>query len=174
MSLTGEALLKELERKANDECEVINPTLEPFHIDWDGYTWAVPDVNTDRGYGKGRLRVPRYIAMYYIKHMTDKLINLEWEQAVKKDKKAFEARGEWFGQKEIQIAPRTNDEKLRAKHFKSLWGGVKRKFGQDERPDTGSRVQRDTRPITERLMEEADIDTEDFLAQVEEQDNAKE
>lgn len=171
MSQTGEALLREMERKANDECLVINPTSEDFFINWDGYRFTVPNTNTDKGYGKGKLVVPRYIAKYYIKHMTDKLINQEYDAHIDKYKKEYAKKDEYFGAREEQIGLRTNDKKLREKHFKTLWGGVVRKFGVDEIPETQRPAPVDRRSITDQLMDQMDGPADDFLAQIEEQDD---
>lgn len=159
--LKGENLLREMERLSNDECMIYNPTKDDYVVNWDGRTFVVPGAEKNRGYGKGALVVPRYIAKYYLKHMTDKLINEEYERKIKTEKAAFEKRGEWFGQKEIQIAPRTNDEQLRIKYMKMLWGGVVREFGKDEVPNPDKAVGRaDTRPMTDRLLDEVEASGE--------------
>lgn len=175
-NLKGEQLLRELERRANDEIEVINPTLEDFVVDWEGQYFVIPNTNRDGGYGKGKRVVPRYIAEYYFKHMTDKLINLENDAKLAKEKEAFAKRGEYFGVKEQQIALKTNDKELRRKHLKTLYGGVKREFGRDEIPEAMVKPQqRDSRSLDQQLLDELEPtkqaesqQPDDFISQIEE------
>lgn len=159
--LKGEALLREMERKSNDECMIYNVLPDDFVVNWDGRTFVVPGNDNDKGYGKGTLIVPRYIALHYLKHMTDNMINRDWEARVKKDKAEYEKKGEWFGQKELQIAPRTNNQELREKYMKMLWGGVVREFGKDEVPSQSTPMRAsDSRTVTERLLDSVEASEE--------------
>ena len=130
-NLVGEELKREMVRRSNDEFEAYNPTNEDFKMTYDGRIWIFPKYNRDAGFGKGVNRVPRYIVLRYMDKMSVHLINKEYDVVIAKAKKSHPA-GEWFGQKEIQIAPKTNDETLRRKHIKTFKIKLVRKFGMDE------------------------------------------
>lgn len=143
----SEVVLKEMQRRANDEIRVLNPTGEDYPVKWSGYTWVVP--------ANGKQVLPRYIAMNYIKHMTDKLITEESEKMLAKEKEKYKG-DTWAYNKEVDMrrALKTNNPVLRKKYLKQLWGGVVKEYGLDQPIPEDTHKPADTRPLDEQLIAE--------------------
>lgn len=147
-------------RVSMDDVMVFNPTPSDFVVDWDGYKTIIPAQDKDLGWGKGMREVKRYIALYYCRHMKDKLIN---EMG---DKEAMEllAKREKEGKdpitdkhvESLQIwakVPKTNDPKAMANIYPTLFLGVVREFGL-EFSEEERQASMDTRTTEEKVMEE--------------------
>lgn len=154
-------VLKELQRKANDEIMVHNFKEESYFVKWGGNYFEVPGRDKDMGYGKGNMVLVRYLAMKYCREMTDKLILEESAKIVAKAKEKY--TGNFFPAEEERIALRTDNKDLRKRYLKVLWLGLHRKFGLDELPEqvVGLEPKRkDTRSLDEQLIEEMQTEAE--------------
>lgn len=152
----SEVIKREMERRANDEILIYNPTHEPYQIKFGGYTHTVPEAKHDTGYGQGLLVVPRYLAMNYCKHMIDQLILHESALIIADARRRY--KGSFFPEEEERLALRTNNPKLRKKYLTQIWKGVKRKFGLDEVPEDLGNKPPDKRPMDEQLIESLNLD----------------
>lgn len=153
--LRGEELKREMVRRSNDEFEVYNPTSEDFRVTYDSRIWIFPKHSKDIGFGRGINRVPRYIVLRYMDKMSVHQINKEYTKVIAAAKKKHPS-GEWFGQKEIQIAPKTNDPVLRKKHIETFKIKLVRKFGLDEQTLSNERASKPKAdvPMMELLLDE--------------------
>lgn len=144
-STEDEAFHQELERVSLDWCMVYNPTDEDFYIEWNnaqGRPWRylVPNKNKDIGWGKGKLEVQRYLAIWYCEHMKDKIVN---DKGLKEAEKVLAARRE-KGQPDLtkfeeqtQVwgkTPRTTSEQELSTLYPILFLGISREFGMDYAP----------------------------------------
>lgn len=140
-----EALHREMERISLDWVMIQNPTEDDFYIEWaakDGRPWKylVPNKNKDIGWGSGKLEVQRYLAVWYCKHMKDKIINDQGIAEAEKilTKRQSEGKPEltkYEEQKAIwEKNPRTTSDKEMAKLYPILFLGVSREFGMDYAP----------------------------------------
>ncbi len=154
------ATLREMSRKANDRIRLANPTEQDFIVRWDGMSFTIPNRNKDVGQGKGQLVVARYIAMNYIKHMTDKMLGENLLKAItEENRKRTDS-----GMKEIAIDDkerfqyesryRTDNPDSRKAIIKLLWLGVDEEYGMDM-PEEVERT-RDPRNTDEQILEELD------------------
>lgn len=137
-----EALFREMERVSLDWCMIYNPTDKDFFIEWaarDGRPWKylVPGKNKDIGWGKGKLEVQRYLAIWYCKHMTDQIINDKGQKEAEKILADRREKGsveltKFEEQKAIwDKTPRTNSNKELGSLYPILFLGISREFGQD-------------------------------------------
>ena len=162
-STEDETLHREMERISLDWVMIQNPTDEDFYIEWaakDGRPWKylVPNKNKDIGWGKGKLEVQRYLAIWYCKHMKDKILN---ERGLVEGEKLLALRRE-KGQPELtkyeeqktiwDKSPRTNSEKELAALYPILFLGITREFGMDYSP-TDSPINIDQRTLEEKTLE---------------------
>ena len=140
---------RELERSSQDQIKVYNTTEKEWVEYWTGYGFRVP--------ANGDAVMPRYVAKKYVKNMTDHLITKESEDKVEAENK----RRTHSGQKLMDAQERelfdlkTNDEALRRKYIKQLWGGVDKEFGADT-PATEAGKRPDPRPLDEQLIDEVE------------------
>jgi len=141
---------RELQRRANDEIKIYNPTDADYPIRYNGYVWTVKAMQD--------LIVPRYIAMHYLKHMTDALILKESAELVEREKKKY--RGNFWHGEEERIALRTNNPELRKKYIKVLWKGIVRKFGMDEISAEAEAKEDSSIPQDEQILEELETQAE--------------
>lgn len=161
-SASARAIKREMARRANDEIRIQNPTDKSFFVQWDGYKWEVPAKGKDVGFGEGMRVVPRYIAMHYIKHMTDKLITEESHKILEKAKKNY--KGNHWPDEEERLAIRTNDEDQRRKWFSQLYVKLERRYGGDVEPAGDEAFKpRDQRSMEQILMEEAEAQLNDVV-----------
>jgi hypothetical protein len=134
-----------MERVSLDWCMISNPTDEDFYIEWaakDGRPWKylVPAKNKDIGWGKGKLEVQRYLAIWYCKHMKDKIVNDKGqkqadEMLLKRDSEGKPQLTKFEEQKAIwDKTPRTTSNKELAALYPILFLGVTREFGMDYAP----------------------------------------
>lgn len=140
-----EALHREMERISLDWCMIYNPTNDDFYIEWsakDGRPWKylVPNQKKDIGWGIGKLEVQRYLAIWYCKHMKDKIVNdkgvkqAEKMLATRRDKgqpdlTKFEEQNAIWGK-----TPRTTSNEELSTLYPILFLGVSREFGMDYAP----------------------------------------
>src|ERR1035437_7596548 len=128
-----EALHREMERVSLDWVMIYNPTDEDFYIEWaakDGRPWKylVSNKKKDIGWGLGKLEVQRYLAIWYCKHMKDKIVNDKGDKLAEELTK-FEEQAKIWGK-----TPRTTSEKELASLYPILFLGITREFGMDYAP----------------------------------------
>jgi hypothetical protein len=161
-STEEEALHLEMERISLDWCMIQNPTDEDFYIEWyntKGTPWRylVPAQHKDIGYGEGKREVQRYLAVWYCKHMAEKIINEKgqkmWEQMMKeRQEKGQESLNEFQQQKAIwEKVPKTNSDQELANLYPNLFLGVTREFGTEYQPDQPYLAQ--DKSVQESVME---------------------
>lgn len=152
----AEAVKKELARKANDTIRVRNITDEAFMAQWDGYQFNVPSGKEDIGHGKGEQLLPRYIALNYVKHMTDKILTQTADEHVAKINAKRKTRGQPSlnpQEREVEETPfRTDNAEKREPIIRQLWVGVEKEFGLEAVPERPTKTT-DRRPIEERVIE---------------------
>jgi hypothetical protein len=161
-STEEEALHLEMERISLDWVMIQNPTDEDFYIEWynvKGTPWKylVPAKGKDIGYGEGKREVQRYLAVWYCKHMAEKIINEKgqkmWEKMMQeRQEKGQPSLNEFEQQKAIwEKTPRTNSDQELANLYPNLFLGVTREFGMDYQPDQPYQVQ--DKSVQEAVME---------------------
>jgi len=144
-STEDETLHREMERVSLDWVMINNPTDEDFYIEWaakDGRPWKylVPNKNKDIGWGTGKLETQRYLAIWYCKHMKDKIVNdkgrVEGEKMlqVRRDKgqpdlTKYEEQAAIWGK-----TPRSTSETELKQLYPILFLGITREFGIDYAP----------------------------------------
>lgn len=144
-STEDEATHREMERVSLDWCMIYNPTQDDFYIEWaaqDGKPWKylVPNSKKDIGWGTGKLEVQRYLAIWYCKHMKDKIINDRGQKEAEKLLSIRREKGQpdltkFEEQKAIwDKTPRTSSNKELAALYPILFLGVSREFGIDYAP----------------------------------------
>ena len=140
---------RELERSSQDQIKVYNPTDKEWIEYWTGYGFRVP--------ANGDGVMPRYVAKKYVKNMTDHLITKESEDKVDAENKRRTSSGQKLmdAQERELFDLKTNDESLRRKYIKQLWGGVDKEFGGDT-PTTEATKRPDPRPLDEQLIDEVE------------------
>ena len=175
--LEKELLLKKMKAESNDEIKMLNPYKEDYSIKYDNRYWVVPAaVMTEKGKKPGELVGPRYIAMHYFKHKIDQLITLESKRKMKPFFEKYKEKGDMEGyyKFEERTALRTDDEGLRAKYLKVLYGGVIRKFGLDEDPAEESQLKpKDSRHKDYAILEELEVEKNKFISQIKENEPKK-
>ena len=140
---------KELERKSQDSIRVANPLEEDWIEYWaGGYGFKIP--------ARGDITLPRYVAVKYVKNMTDHLINLENEDKVKEENSKRKHTGQSFlNAQDREISDlRSDNIDTRKKFLPLLWKGVEKEFGMDLPAATEKPIAKDTRPIDEQLIEQ--------------------
>lgn len=149
-STEDEALHREMERISLDWVMIQNPTDEDFYIDWLPWHHLVPNRNKDIGWGKGKLETQRYLAVWYCKHMKDKIINdkgqKEYERMIaERAEKGQAALTKYEEQKAIwEKVPQTNSNTEMAAIYPLLFLGVTREFGMDYQPLEGYTIDQKT------------------------------
>jgi hypothetical protein len=145
-----EALHREMERVSLDWVMIQNPTDEDFYIDWLPWHYLVPNKNKDIGWGNGKLETQRYLAVWYCKHMKDKMINdmgqKEYDKMIQeRADKGQAALTKFEEQKAIwEKLPQSNNDKELAKIYPMLFLGVTREFGMDYQPQQVAMVNQKT------------------------------
>lgn len=151
----------EMYRKTQDTLLVYNPTSEDFKVYNDrrmsNESWTVPAKGKDVGFGKGKLNVPRFVAMRYINKMGEKLIIKKSEEEWAKKKLQFR-QDEW-GEKEERMALRANDKKEWARITPILFLGVVKRYQGDnfEENMEDQKPRKQTFSRAEEAMESLDI-----------------
>jgi hypothetical protein len=140
---TGEernnSILREMERTSLDLIRIYNPTSEDFVIIWDGFKHVVPHKGKDVGYGLGMRVVQRYLAEWYKKHMTDKMINEMQDAKLGELKEKYEKAGVEDGVLKAHLdvernrGLRTDNEPEVARIANIIWLGIEERFGLDDR-----------------------------------------
>ena len=148
---------KELERRSNDSILVHNPTSKDYYDKYGGNYWLIPKKDKDIGYGKGCAVVLRYIAMHYLKHMTDQLIHAESKPLEEAAKKKYTG-SHWPGEQE-RVALKTNNPLLREKYARIIWKGLHKKFGLDEIPHVEERRPelKASQPLDSQIVEKIEM-----------------
>ena len=150
-SLSGRAYIKELERRSRDTLMVYNPTDQDFPVVWEGMTeYVVPANSKDKGYGLGRLPVPRYIAEKYAREMAIFQINVYAKEIVSDYKKKYTGSPTEWPKIEENLAPRTNDTNLLKKYMTPLIVGIVKEYGfepgvavEPPAPPSGNTIEKD-------------------------------
>ena len=80
-----EKIRRELHRRSLDSIVIYNPLEEDYTVIWDKFRHVVPS--------KSERAFPRYIAMKYIKEITDRLIYKEEDEKIKEHNSKRADRG---------------------------------------------------------------------------------
>lgn len=159
-SVRQDALKREMLRESLDLIRVYNPTDKDFTILWDGFKHVVPNKNKDAGYGKGQRVVQRYLAKWYLKHMTDYIINTKADIELQKIKDAYEKDGiEDSLLKANQLIERkreyrTDNAEEIAKIAEIIWLGIEEKYGIDQiESEQEQHGIQDQRPVHEQIAD---------------------
>jgi len=152
------SVLREMERTSLDLIRIYNPTDEDFTILWDGFKHVVPHKGKDTGYGKGQKVVQRYLAEWYKKHMTDKIINGMQDRKLAELKDKYEKLGTEDGLLKAHLdvernrGLRTDNEFEVNRIADIIWLGIEERFGMDEiTQDEGEKIDRLT--VHEKVSE---------------------
>ena len=151
-----EKIRRELHRKSLDSIVVYNPLEEDYTVIWDKFRHIVP--------AKSERSFPRYIAMKYIREITDKLIYNE--EAVKtkeaNDKRLERGMPPLTPQERDQFALQygltTANEEKRKEIFKTIYIGVGEEYGVDIPADEVKPVRKDSRTFEEKMLDEMEQD----------------
>lgn len=155
-----EAVKREMYRTSMDLIRIYNPTDEDFSIMWGEFKHVVPNKNKDIGYGKGQRVVQRYLAMWYLKHMADKIINDRQDQELHKLHEKLEKEGtEDALLKANQTIERrrdlrTDNQEEIKKIAEVIWLGLEERFGLDEQMAGAEKATiQDQRPVHEQIAD---------------------
>lgn len=147
-----EKIRRELHRKSLDSIIVKNPTNEDITVIWDKFRHVVP-ANSERSF-------PRYIAMKYIREVTDKLIYQKEEDHVAEQNKKRLKRGnppltaQEREQQALQYGIHLRNEELRKEIFNTLYGGISEEYGVDLPPTDQDKPKKDIRTFEEKMLDE--------------------
>lgn len=130
---------RELARRANDRIRVSNPLDEDFTIYWDSNGFVIPGKNRDLGQGLGQAIVLRYIAVNYIKHMTDKILTERLNGLIKKENERRNKSGNKImtkfpgddAEETFAMQFKISDPAKRQEIMRILWLGVEEEYGMD-------------------------------------------
>jgi hypothetical protein len=152
------SVLREMERTSHDLIRIYNPTDTDFTILWDGFKHVVPHKDKDIGYGKGQRVVQRYLAIWYLKHMTDKIITDKQDTKLKQLQSKYENAGieDSLVKAQLEVernrGVRTDNPDEVARIGDIIWLGVEEKYGIDmeieEKPTIGNQL-----PLHEQIAE---------------------
>jgi hypothetical protein len=152
------AILREMQRTSLDLIRIYNPTDKDFVILWDGFKHIVPSKNKDIGYGKGQRVVQRYLAMWYLKHMTDQIITEAQDNKLKDIRKKYEDAGmeDALLKANLEVERnremRTDNETEVKRIAEIIWLGIEEKYGMDMQEET-KQGNIDQRPIHEQIAD---------------------
>lgn len=153
------AILREMQRTSLDLIRIYNPTDTDFTILWDGFKHVVPSKDKDVGYGKGMRVVQRYLAEWYKKHMTDKMINDKQDMKLAQLKEKYDKAGVEDGllkanlELERNRGMRTDNEEEVRRISAIIWLGIEERFGMDNMIENeGDKI--DRLSVHEKVSEE--------------------
>ena len=153
------AILREMQRTSLDLIRIYNPTDDDFTILWDGFKHVVPSKDKDVGYGKGMRVVQRYLAEWYKKHMTDKMINDKQDMKLAQLKEKYDKAGVEDGllkanlELERNRGMRTDNEEEVRRISAIIWLGIEERFGMDNMIENeGDKI--DRLSVHEKVSEE--------------------
>ena len=152
------AILREMQRTSQDLIRIYNPTDKDFIILWDGFKHPVPSKNKDIGYGKGQRVVQRYLAKWYLKHMTDQIINEIQDMKLAELKEKYDKAGVEDGllkahlEVERNRSVRTDNETEIKRISEIIWLGVEERYGVDLDEQEKAGIE-DQRPIHEQIAD---------------------
>lgn len=131
-----EAWHNEQRRKQYDIIRVKNPTNQDFYVMYDVNQYQKIPANST-------LDVPRYIAIRYVQHQKDNIINAmikkkhDDHMAERAAKGMPNFKSKWEENEETYSSadyPKTNDPELMAQIMDELWVGLVHEFGRDVPP----------------------------------------
>ncbi len=152
------SILREMERGSLDKIRIYNPTDKDFNIVWNKFKHVVPNKNTDTGYGKGMKVVERYLAKWYLKHMTDHMINEASDRKLEEIKSRYEKAGveDVLLKANLDLernkAMRTDNEDEVKRIANIIWLGIEERYGMDEITSESQSV--DSKSVYEKVEEE--------------------
>lgn len=132
-----EAWHNEQRRKQYDIIRVHNPTSQDFFVMYDVNQYQKIPANST-------IDVPRYIAIRYLTHMKDHIINQQAQTKhdehlkMRREKGFPDFKSKYEENEETYNAgdyPKTNDPKLMADVMDGLWIGLVHEFGRDLPPE---------------------------------------
>jgi len=153
------SILREMQRTSLDLIRIYNPTDEDFTIVWDGYKHIVPNKNKDTGYGKGMRVVQRYLAMWYLKHITDKIITEKQDAKIAQLRTKYEDAGieDSILKAQLEVernrSLRTDNEQEVKKIAEVVWLGIEERYGMDDEV-VEQATSIDQRPVHEKVVDE--------------------
>ena len=151
-----EKVRRELHRKSLDSIVVYNPLEDDFTVVWDKFRHIIP--------AKSERAFPRYIAMKYIREITDKLIYNEEADKVADANDKRNDRGmppltpQERDQYALQYGLTTANEEKRKEIFKTVYVGIGEEYGVDTSAGEVKREKKDTRTFEERMLDEMEKD----------------
>ena len=153
------SILREMERTSMDQIRIYNPTDEDFYIVWDSHKFLVPNKNKSHmGQPKGHAVVFRYLAEWYKKHMTDKMINDKQDMKLAELKEKYDKAGVEDGVLKAHLdvernrSLRTDNETEVARIADIIWLGLEQRFGMDDMiQDSGEKI--DKLSVHEKVSE---------------------
>ena len=94
--------------------------------------WVIPNINTDKGFGKGKLEVPYYIGQKYVREMIAKLVSEEADKQAFKLRKSFKRDpSEWGTWWEMNWRSYVDKDAMEERYIKILMLGVTREYTKD-------------------------------------------
>lgn len=152
-----EAWHNEQRRKQFDVIRVANPTNKPFYFEYDTNQFKRVEANST-------LDIPRYMAVRYVKHMKDKIINDMIQEKHDKEIEERKAKGfpgfksKWEENEETysnSSYPKTDDPELMTQVMDNLWVGIVYEFRQDQLPEEldPRRGEVDMKPSEVKIMD---------------------
>lgn len=158
--LTGDALLRQKQREANDIIRVHNPTSDDYVVHWGkadvNTPYIIPKAQKDDGYGRGNRDVPRYIARKFIKEMSQKLMN---RKAKKTWDKIYEDRdykpSDYVAKEEERAIGRIlKDKELWSEMRSKCLVGLVRKHGDDLKEPEPFQPENTRKSEVDKMLEE--------------------
>lgn len=133
----AEAVHRELRNRSNDIFKVYNPLSTPFKIKWEGTVFTVPAKGVDSGFGRGCLDVFRYLRDHYLVHMTDHILTMRLDEAVKAEndrrvKAGMSAMNNYEERPAFETKYATNNPDMRSEVIKILDKGMVQKYGDND------------------------------------------
>lgn len=170
-----DAILREMERKSLDTIMVYNPTEKDYPLEWDKRYFIVPSKFKDKGFGKGKLELPRYLAEKYAREMKNHIINTLADSYMADLRRKREMAGQPFRDKfeenndALPLVPKTNDLDRVREIYKTLILGVVREWAMELPPDLNTGDKYDEKTPEEQVLESMNTP---YLATIEETEQA--
>lgn len=125
-----------MERKKYDIIRVKNPTAKDFYVMYDTNQYQKVAANST-------IDIPRYIATRYVEHMKDEIVNARTQKMhddylAQRDAKGLPRYTDKATENketyETDSYPKTDDPKVIAEIYDTLWVGLVYEFGRDMPP----------------------------------------
>lgn len=156
-------VLLEMQRSALDNIRVHNPTAEEYVVEWDkantNTPWIIPSGKADKfNSGRGNREVPRYIALKFLKEITDIIIEKQVKAEWKKLRKEYGRTEQVAKEEERLMTSWRQDPKRRKEIAKTIWLGVAKRHG-DLLPEREEQPSIDrSKSMEQQIIDELDLD----------------